>query len=147
MHSFIKRKTTWERFHEKIVKAEGHWLWIGAHKPTGYGMFYFREDDCFIAHRASYIMHKGEIPDHLVIDHECKVKSCVNPDHLRLVTQLDNCTILAARLSPHMRNRLKTHCIRGHSFDTTLKCRGRPHRACTVCLKARQEKYKKAKAA
>lgn len=110
--SGVERIPVWDRFNSKIFKAEGHWLWVGACKPTGYGMFWFRADECFIAHRASWILHRGEIPEGLVVDHICKVKSCVNPDHLRLVTQQFNSTVNS--VSPMARNKAKTHCSKGH---------------------------------
>lgn len=106
-----------ERFAAKIVKAEGHWLWIGAHKPSGYGMFFFDGNENFIAHRASYIMHKGPIADDLDVDHTCGVKSCVNPDHLRAVSERVNA--LENNTSPMARNSKKTHCKHGHPYTET----------------------------
>lgn len=136
--NYAKRTPPEVRFESKIYRTEGHWLWVGACKPTGYGMFFFRNDANFIAHRASYIMHCGEIPPHLVVDHICKVKSCVNPEHLRLVRQVDNCTILAAP-TPFTTNSGKTHCKYGHPFKGDniawhKPARDRwPSRVCVAC--------------
>jgi hypothetical protein len=139
-----RQKPIEERFFEKIVKAEGHWLWVGACKPTGYGMFCFRGNWNFIAHRASYIMFKGEIPPYpYVIDHACGIKSCVHPDHLRVVLQADNCTTLTRKPTPFRTNREKTHCIHGHPFAgenlARFLVKGRngrwtPTRGCLTCV-------------
>ena len=50
--------------------------------PAGAGYYY--------VHRVSYEHHKGPIPEGLTIDHLCRVKLCVNPDHLEAVTQAEN---------------------------------------------------------
>jgi HNH endonuclease len=70
----------------------GCWLWtasIGA--GSGYGKIYGLGQH-LSAHRASYIIHKGQISDGLSVLHRCDVKTCVNPDHLYLGTALDNTT-------------------------------------------------------
>jgi len=66
------------------------------------------------AHRLSYRLHKGEIPQGLELDHLCKAKSCVNPDHLEAVTHKENmrrAEIIWPKPKP------KTFCKRGHAFD------------------------------
>jgi hypothetical protein len=80
-----------ERFMDKVmpVPEAGCWLWIGAAKPTGYGNFYM--DRAYVsAHRASYFLHKGEIPAGMLVMHKCDTPSCVNPDHLMIGTQQEN---------------------------------------------------------
>lgn len=71
-----------------LVPCGGCWLWDGA---TTYGYGRFRVDNrSALAHRHSYEMHVGPIPDGLVLDHLCRVKACVNPAHLEPVTQQAN---------------------------------------------------------
>lgn len=61
----------------------GCWIWQGYVRPNGYG--YFRTPDDTFAHRISWRLHRGEIPAGLELDHLCRVKSCVNPEHLEAV--------------------------------------------------------------
>jgi hypothetical protein len=79
-----------ERFKKKyIVDDSGCWLWQGSMQPNGYGKFSLNSQT-YYAHRASYILHVGEIPDGLVLDHLCRTTQCVNPDHLEPVTPQTN---------------------------------------------------------
>lgn len=79
------------RFMSKIKKddATGCWLWTRHILPIGYAQFYFggKQD---LAHRFSFIHFKGPIPDGKEIDHKCRVRHCVNPDHLHAVTHREN---------------------------------------------------------
>lgn len=74
----------------------GHWFWTGGMAARGYGRFYrwVRSDGsvryCCFAHHASYWLFKGPVPDGLEIDHVCRVRDCVNPDHLEAVTHRVN---------------------------------------------------------
>jgi hypothetical protein len=77
-----------DRFWSKVEKSESCWNWTGA-KVNGYGVVK-RHTVQGQAHRFSYEMAKGPIPEGLFIDHICRNPSCVNPDHLRPVTQKQN---------------------------------------------------------
>ena len=80
-----------ERFEKSYIPEpmSGCWLWIKAVKNTGYGRFKLG-DRPTSAHRLSWTLHRGEIPDGLWVLHKCDVPSCVNPDHLYLGTHADN---------------------------------------------------------
>jgi HNH endonuclease len=67
----------------------GCWLWMGAKIPTGYGKFR-NGSRAMLAHRHAYLVMVGSIPDELVCDHMCHVRSCCNPSHIRIVTQQEN---------------------------------------------------------
>lgn len=104
----------------------GCWLWIGGTNGR-YGRF-CRD---IYAHRFSYEMHYGPIPEGLEIDHLCVVPLCVNPNHLEAVTQREN--NLRSK-SPPIVNMRKTHCKRDHEFDeANTWFRKNGHRNCRRC--------------
>lgn len=76
-----------ERFIER--SDEGCWLWTGALNPNGYGLIFLAET-ARLAHRVAYTEYVGPIPDGMPLDHLCRVKRCVAPDHLEAVTASEN---------------------------------------------------------
>jgi len=77
------------RFWDKVDKTGECWNWTGAKKAAGYGQLAVNKR-MLIAHRVSYTLANGQIPDGVHIDHRCHNKSCVNPAHLRPATQKQN---------------------------------------------------------
>ena len=80
-----------ERFWSKVFKTPtpGCWLWTAARDQDGYGQFKY-DGQMRGAHRYAYLLVGGHIPDGMQLDHICRVKHCVNPAHLRVVTQKQN---------------------------------------------------------
>jgi hypothetical protein len=82
-----------ERFWEKVAKGGPNdcWLWVAAIASSGYGVFSRTGGKTrYYAHRWSYEAVNGPIPDGMQIDHRCRIRACVNPRHLRVVTQSQN---------------------------------------------------------
>lgn len=122
----IYKPITLERFWSKVKKTKSCWNWIGAKDSDGYGQFKHKKQ--FKAHRFAYELIKGKISKGLQIDHLCRNRKCVNPDHLEAVTPLEN------QLRGISKNRNKTHCKQGHPFDvinTYFRKNGR--RQCRMC--------------
>lgn len=106
-----------ERFMSKVEKScDGCWNWRGSIAPNGYGKFSIEKNrirKTFNAHRFSYQYFKGEIPHGLTIDHLCRNRGCVNPDHLEVLTLKEN---LLRGSGVGGRNAKKTHCSKGHTL-------------------------------
>lgn len=107
-----------ERFWNKVRKAgpDECWQWTGAVNPDGYGFIYagkaYAPNVRFIrAHRLSWEMHNGPVPDGLAVLHHCDNPLCVNPAHLYAGTQSQNCHDRAVR------RRGKEHRQHGEAND------------------------------
>lgn len=116
-----------QRFWAKVAlpDAAGCLLWVGSRDLAGYGRF-----GKPMAHRFSYELLVGSIPEGLTIDHLCRVRACVNPDHLEPVTFLLN-TRRRHSSDPDAR---PTHCWNGHKFtpESTYNYRDGRQR-CRTC--------------
>ena len=133
--------TTDERtaaFWAKVDFTDSCWLWLGCVNNEGYGKFRSVGNKNRYSHRYSYEFCVKEIPDGLTIDHLCRVRHCVNPDHLEPVTMRVN----ALRgISPAAHQARQTHCKRGHEF-TEENTYHRPDRivsrTCRECERVRE---------
>lgn len=88
------RRSLWDRFHDKVMPEPntGCWLWVGAVKELGYGVIGLgrRDEGTAKAHRVSWELHRGPIPEGMCILHRCDQPMCVNPNHLFCGTLADN---------------------------------------------------------
>ena len=78
-----------DRFFSKVEKTKSCWLWVGAKTGNGYGAIKVN-GKMRPAHRVSYELHLGPIPDGLIVLHKCDNPGCVRPMHLRAGTHKDN---------------------------------------------------------
>jgi hypothetical protein len=143
-------KTEAERFWPKVDKTGSCWVWLGAHIPNGYGHFCLTQlpgtpKRVILAHRWAYQDRFGEIPAGLEIDHLCRNRACVNPDHLEPVTHRENARRGIASEVNGAHQRRKTHCPQGHEYspENTYVWTPTGQRYCKACDRDR----KRAKAA
>lgn len=116
------------------------WVWTAA-KASGYGRFAIRHGEVVQAHRFSFSL-VSEIPESLQLDHLCRNRACVRPEHLEPVTGRVN---LLRGEGASARNAVKTHCPRGHRFDAERTTR--KGRECLVCRREQQRaRYRRLRA-
>lgn len=123
-----------QRFWGKVKKTNSCWNWIGNQSKDGYGQFGISDKIKKSAHRFSFELLKGKIPQDLTIDHLCRNRLCVNPDHMKPVTTQEN----TRRGETGIVNRSKTHCPKGHEF-TPANTYYRKDRLGRECLKCRRK--------
>lgn len=123
------------------------WQWTGRFDQDGYGRFGNRG---LYAHRLVWESLVGLIPPGRQIDHICRNRGCVNPDHLEVVTLQENISRtppgMKGQHSNHSRgadhlNSQKTHCPYGHPYSPeNTACSARGTRLCLACRKIRNRK-------
>lgn len=135
------RRSALDRFADNIALTEsGCIVWLGGLNGVGYGQFYkgrssLDETGKTYAHRWSYEYHVGPIPDGLHLDHLCRNRRCVNPDHLEPVTIREN---LLRGESPSAKHAVKTHCPAGHPYSgSNLHLTPSGQRKCRACDRTR----------
>jgi hypothetical protein len=129
----------------KIVVDEfGCWLWAGSKTASGYAVLRIQENGKSVlrrVHRLLYTELVGAIPADLVPDHLCRVRHCVNPDHIEPVTQREN---TMRGLGPARFNAEKTHCDEGHPLSgTNLRVNAKTgQRICKTCQNRAARDYR-----
>lgn len=132
----------------------GCWLWTANTVPSGYGQvslrrFRRRRDGLSsIAHRISYEAFVGPIPSGLDIDHLCRVRCCVNPDHLEPVTRSVNLRRGIGPMLASLRDSKRATCKVGHPLtEDNVIARLDGSRICRLCNRRRDTEYRHRKAA
>ena len=137
----LRRQPLGERIWPKVDKAGpvpdyrpelgACWIWLGHRRSDGYGGVNI-DGTGRLAHRVVFALQFGDVPPDLTLDHLCRVRTCVNPSHLEVVTIAEN---VLRGLGPTALNARMTHCIRGHD-DWRLTGSGR--RLCRTCERLRR---------
>ncbi len=128
-----------EQFWSRVDASGDCWLWTGGRGSEGYGTFYW-QGKTRLAHRLVYQILVGVIPPTMQIDHLCRVRYCVNPDHMQIVTHREN---ILRGVGPTAKASQVTHCPKGHPYDkANTRIRWQGWRACRACKRiADQHRY------
>lgn len=125
-----RRVDAYGRWLANVDKTDTCWLWTGGLWASGYGRFWF-DGRTVLAHRWSYEHHVGPIQKGRQLDHLCRVRECVRPDHLEPVSARENLMRGETRAAA---NAVKTHCPQGHPYDEENTYRDkRGRRSCNIC--------------
>lgn len=136
-----------DKYLNKINFTDSCWLWTGTINSDGYGIAHIKLGNKWVhrkAHRIIYELHNGKIPDNLVCDHLCRVRNCVNPNHIEIVTQSEN---RKRGEFPSPPSKYQTHCKHGHEMNEENTRIGRfGYRICRACARRfSKENYNKNK--
>lgn len=123
------------RFNSKWRKSGQCWLWLDALDRDGYGTFFFRRLNRR-AHRVAWFMRNGDLKEGLVINHTCRNRHCVNPQHLQAISVTEN--VMRDSTSAPYLNSQKTHCPKGHAYDRKYG----KQRYCSTCESEKRKRLR-----
>lgn len=117
-------------FLAQIRKTSGCWWWAGP-LTNGYGAFMVNGKR-LRAHRYSYLLNVGQIPDKAHVHHKCENPACVRPSHLQLLTPSEHAKLHRPRF---------THCKRGHEFTASNTRIYKGRQLCRECSRLHQKQH------
>lgn len=141
----MSKRTLQERFDDMYCPEpnSGCWLWTASVRHR-YGSIRTSSTKCSSAHRVSWELHHGPIPEGICVLHRCDTPTCVNPDHLFLGTQLDNIKDRDQK-GRNKKGWWFETCSKGHSFaDGNTEVRADGSRRCKICAQRYRKAYNKA---
>jgi hypothetical protein len=122
-----KDKLRFENFFTK--DKDDCWIWQGGKNKCGYGIFNYK-DKCILAHRFSWMLYKGDIPEDLCVCHKCDIRNCQNPKHLWLGTHKDNMQDAVKKgrlnLEPMLKSMEGKPFSEEHKKNISLSHKGKP---------------------
>lgn len=126
-----------DHFWARVDRSGDCWQWTGSIAKSGYGNVRLQTGVNGYAHRVAYELTHGAIPEGLVIDHLCRNRACVNPEHLEAVENGEN-----TRRGAVPYGRLHTRCKRGHDVTDPANVYTRPsgYKHCRVCSRESKQR-------
>lgn len=131
-----RRRPIWERFWEKVDKTEDCWVWTACKNRDGYGGF--RLDGKTVgAHILSFKYAYGPYDERLELDHTCRNRACIRPDHLELVTHREN--VMRGGVAER-----QSHCKRDHLLaESARERRDGSGRYCVECRRISNREWRR----
>ncbi|ATN90244.1 HNH endonuclease [Gordonia phage Lennon] len=132
-------------FWSRVDRSGDCWLWLGYVRPDGYGQCYTRDGNR-LAHRVAYVLDGRDLDPALTLDHLCRRRACVNPQHLEQVTAEVNTARGDAGVARASQQHAKTKCPAGHDYagDNLIVVqrpnRAGPERRCRTCTRATERR-------
>ena len=125
------------RFMARVeIRENGCWYWLGAINKTGYGVSSI-DGQKTLAHRAFWIFENGQVPEGMDLDHLCRNRACINPEHLEVVTRSVN-----LRRGFEARGCRNGHKFNNEDFSIVHRSDGTTERRCKVCHRANNKRVK-----
>lgn len=138
----MKKTPILDRLADKFTVGDGCWEWTAAKDADSYGTFGVNNRGR-LSHRIIYELLVGPIGEGLTLDHLCRVRHCVRPDHLEPVTNREN--ILRGESNAAV-NARKTECPYGHRYDEGhVYVRPNGGRECRTCSRIRLQEWRRAR--
>ncbi len=120
----------WSRVDWQRAKQEGCWTWTAGTTTKGYAKITSNTEGSTLAHRVVYELLRGPVPLDRELDHLCRNHACINPNHLRVVTHIEN--VRAGQAGKYQL--AKTYCLQGHPYDEeNTYWRRNNSRSCRTC--------------
>lgn len=126
----------------------GCWEWQGTRRENGYGVVSYVRDGVtrrLLAHRLALHLAGRPVPESMTVDHLCRNRACLNPDHLEVVSLVIN---VMRGDGFYAMNARKTHCAHGHEFTPentgTRTTKAGTARYCKACVRMRQKQRRAA---